>query len=110
MNLQLPWTDVLDIACVWAANASTRDGAAGLITDHVNALGPGTVTYDCPGGGATHYTSGGLFNCTAFVDRVNGGAGQRRVRELHGLLDLRLHLRNILGCDLWQSRMEAISR
>jgi hypothetical protein len=106
-NLQLPWTDVLDIACAWAANASTLDGAAGLITDHVYALGPAIVTYDCPGSGSSHYTSGGLFNCTAFVERVNGGAGNGMYVNCTDCATFTSTFANILGCDLWQSRMEA---
>lgn len=106
-NLQLPWTDVLDIACAWAANASTRDGAAGLITDHVNGLGPGTVQYDCPGNGTTHYTSMGMFNCTAFVDLVNGGAGNGVFVNCTDCSTFVSTCANILGCDLWQSRIEA---
>jgi hypothetical protein len=106
-NLQLPWTDALDVACAWATNASTSDAAAGLITDHVYALGPGTVTYDCPGGGASHYTSGGLFNCTAFLDRVNGGAGNGQYVNCTDCSIFTSTFSNILGCDLWQSRMEA---
>jgi hypothetical protein len=106
-NLQLPWTDVLDIACVWAAQASTLDGAAGLITDHVYALGPGTVQYDCPGFGSTHYTIGGMFNCTAFVDRVNGGAGNGMFVNCTDCSTFTSTCANILGCDLWQSRIEA---
>lgn len=105
-NLQLPWTDVLDIACAWAANASTRDGAAGLITDHVNGLGPGTVQYDCPGDGTTHYTSMGMFNCTAFVDLVNGGAGNGIFVNCTDCCTFVSTCANILGCDLWQSRIE----
>lgn len=106
-NLQLPWTDVLDIACVWAAHASTRDGAAGLITDHVNGLGPGTVQYDCPGSGTTHYTSSGMFNCTAFVDLVNGGTGNGIFVNCTDCSTFTSTCANILGCDLWQSRIEA---
>lgn len=105
-NLQLPWTEVLDIACAWAANASTLDAAAGLVTDHIYALGPGTVTYDCPGFGASHYTSGSLFNCTAFVDRVNGGAGNGIYVNCTDCSVFTSTFANILGCDLWQSRME----
>src|SRR5256885_7907506 len=37
-NTQLPRTAVLDFACSWASGASTRDAAAGRITDHVFAL------------------------------------------------------------------------
>jgi hypothetical protein len=106
-NLQLPWTAVLDVACAWAANASTRDGAAGLITDHVYALGSGIVKYDCPGFGASHYTSGGLFNCTAFVDRVHGGAGNGIFVNCTDCSIFTSTFANILGCDLWQSRMES---
>lgn len=106
-NLQLPWTDVLDVSCAWAANASSRDAAAGLITDHVYALGPGTVTYDCPGNGASHYTSAGMFNCTAFLDRIAGGAGNGQYVNCTDCSIFTSTFANILGCDLWQSRMEA---
>jgi hypothetical protein len=105
-NLQLPWTDVLDVACIWAVGASTKDAAAGLITDHVYALGPGTVTYDCPGGGGSHYTLGDQFNCTAFLDRINGGPGNGQWVNCTDCSIFTSTFANILGCDLWQSRME----
>ena len=107
LNQQLPWTDVLDVSCAWAAGASSRDSAAGLITDHIYALGPATVTYDCPGGGATHYTSAGMFNCTAFLDRINGGPGNGIYVNCTDCSIFTSTFANILGCDLWQSRMEA---
>jgi hypothetical protein len=104
-NLQLPWTDVLDVACAWASGASTRDAAAGLIADHVHALGPGTITYDCPGGGATHYASGNMFNCTAFLSRLGGGFGNGLYVNCTDCATITSTFSNILGCDLWQSRM-----
>jgi hypothetical protein len=104
-NIQLPWTDVLDVACAWASGASTADAATGLITDHVYALGPTTLTYDCPGGGATHYTSGGMFNCTAFLDRVAGGVGNGIYVNCTDCGTFVSVFSNILGADLWSSRM-----
>ena len=103
-NTQLPWTAVLDFACSWAFGAATRDAAAGLITDHVFALGPGTVTYDCPGGGASHY-SAGAFNCTKFLDRLHGGPGNGIYVNCSDCATVTSTFSNILGCDLSQSQM-----
>lgn len=106
-NVQLPWTDVLDIACQWGLGANTRDKAAGLVTDHVYALGPGTVTYDCPGGGSTHYAGNGLFNCTSFLDRLAGGPGSGIYVNCSDCATIVSTFANALGCDLWQSRMQS---
>jgi len=103
-NTQLPWTSVLDFACWWASGASTKDAAAGLVTEHIYALGPGTVTYDCPGGGASHYSAGN-FNCTAFLDRLHGGPGNGIYVNCSDCATFTATFSNILGCDLWESRM-----
>jgi hypothetical protein len=103
-NLQLPWTDVLDFACSWAAGANDKDIAAGQVTQAVNSLGPATFTYDCPGGGGSHY-SAGQFDCTAFVDRLKGGVGQGLYVNCSDCATFTSTFSNVLGCDLWQSRM-----
>ena len=103
-NTQLPWTAVLDFACAWGSGAASSDAAAGLITDHVYALGPGTVTYDCPGGGASHY-SAGPFNCTKFLDLLHGGPGNGKFVNCSDCATITSTFANILGCDLSQSRM-----
>lgn len=104
-NVQLPWTDVLDHVCGWAGGSTTSDNAAGFVTEHVFGLGPGTVTYDCPGGGGSHYTIGNTFNCTAFLDRLAGGLGNGQFVNCTDCGTFVSVFSNALGCDLWSSRM-----
>jgi len=103
-NLQLPWTDALDYACRWAAGASTKDMAAGLITERLYSLGPTIVTYDCPGGGSSHYSQIG-FDATAFLDRLRGGIGNGLYVNCSDCAAIVSTFANALGCNLWQSRM-----
>lgn len=104
-NTNLPWTDVMDFACQWAVLATDRDTAAAAVARSVYALGPSRVEYDCPGGGASHY-SGGLFDCTAFVERLRGGPGRGKYVNCSDCATFVSTFANVLGCDLWQSRME----
>jgi hypothetical protein len=103
-NTQLPWTDVLDYACRWAEGATSTDIAAALVTQSVYALGPSVITYDCPGGGSSHYSAGN-FNCTAFLDRLRGGIGNGIYVNCSDCATFVSTFANALGCDLWQSRM-----
>lgn len=103
-NLQLPWTEVLDHACRWAMRAGTLDAAAAGVTRAVYDLGPGRIEYDCPGYGSTHYAIG-AFNCTAFLERLRGGYGLGRYVNCTDCATITSSFANILGCDLWQSRM-----
>lgn len=103
-NTQLPWTDVLDYACRWAAGATSTEMAAALVTQSVYALGPSIVTYDCPGGGSSHY-SWGDFDCTAFIDRLRGGIGNGVYVNCSDCATIVSTFANVLGCNLWQSRM-----
>jgi hypothetical protein len=103
-NTQLPWTDVLDYACVWASLRTTHIDAAMAITERVYSLGPGLVMYDCPGLGSSHYSLGS-FACTAFVDRLRGGFGNGEYVNCSDCATITSSFANILGCDLWQSQM-----
>ncbi len=103
-NTSVPWTDVLDYACWWASGARTEDHAARMITAAVYDLGPAVVTYDCPGGGSTHYALP-VFNCTAFIDRLRGGVGLGQYVNCTDCATISSTFANALGCDLWQSRM-----
>jgi len=100
----LPWTEVLDFACTWATGATTADKAAEGVTQSVNALGPGTFVYDCPGGGATHY-AWPEFDCTSFLDRLRGGPGLGLYVNCSDCATFVSTFANAVGCDLWQSRM-----
>lgn len=101
---QQPWTDVLDYACRWALLAQTREDAAGRITQAIYDLGPAIVEYDCPSGGSSHY-SAGSFNCTAFLERLGGGIGNGLYVNCSDCATFTSTFANILGCDLWQSKM-----
>lgn len=103
-NLQLPWTEALDRACEWARGAHWEDRAAEMITESVYALGHGVVTYDCPGGGASHYSFSG-FDCTAFLDRLRAGFGNGIYVNCSDCATILSTFANLVGCDLWQSRM-----
>jgi hypothetical protein len=103
-NTQLPWTDVLDHACRWAQGATSKDMAAALVTQNVYALGPSINTYDCPGGGSSHYSAGN-FDCTAFLDRLRGGIGNGIYVNCSDCATFVSSFANALGCNLWQSRM-----
>ncbi len=103
-NTQLPWVEVLDHACRWADGATTLDLAAALVTQAVYALGPAIVTYDCPGGGGSHYSAPD-FDCTAFMERLHGGIGNGIYVNCSDCATFVSSIANSLGCDLWQSRM-----
>jgi hypothetical protein len=103
-NIRLPWTEVLDFACNWAALTTDADAAAGRVTNRIYALGPATLEYDCPGGGGTRYAHPQL-NCTAFLERLRGGTGNGQYVNCSDCATFVSTFANALGCDLWQSRM-----
>lgn len=106
LNTSLPWTEVLDKACTWAGLAGDLDAAAAAVTRRVYNLGPSVITYDCGGGGGTHYAVGG-FNCTAFLERLHGGPGLGEFVNCTDCATIVSTFANALGCNLWQSRMES---
>ncbi|PKP26450.1 MAG: hypothetical protein CVU06_03475, partial [Bacteroidetes bacterium HGW-Bacteroidetes-22] len=76
-NNQLPWTDVLDYACVWAAGKKTADDVTTAITEKVN--GQLSLKYDI-NSGASKYTdiisySSSVFLCKDFIDYLTSGTG-----------------------------------
>jgi hypothetical protein len=111
-NTQLPWTDVLDVACRWAAGSRTRAEVADRITRAVNDLGRrGIHEYNCVGPGVNnlgspHYTLiPGFFECTALLARIRGGLGNGPYVNCSDCAALVSTFANALGCDLWQSRI-----
>jgi hypothetical protein len=104
-NTQLPWTDVLDYACQWGLGAGTTATAGAGVTRGVYQLGPVVVTYDCPGGGGSAYTWGSTFDCSAFIERLRGGFGNGYYVNCTDCATFVATFADILGCDLWQSRM-----
>jgi hypothetical protein len=104
-SLQNAWTDVLDYSCNWALLSTTADDAATKITSNIYTLGPATLIYDCPGGGGSQYTGGSSFYCTQFIDRLKGGVGNGQFVNCTDCATIVSSFSNILGCDLWASRM-----
>jgi hypothetical protein len=106
-NTQLPWREVLEVACRWGAGALTLDEAAARVTQAVYDLGPRVLAYDCPGGGVTRYTLPvyPYFNCTQFLDRLRGRIGNGYYLNCTDCATIVSTFANILGCDLWQSTM-----
>jgi len=103
-NVEVLWTEVLNYACEWARGAHDEGEAARLVTEAVYRLGPAAVTYDCVGGGATHYANFG-FDCTAFLERLGGGVGNGYYVNCTDCATITSTFANALGCDLWQSKM-----
>lgn len=103
-NTQLPWAEVLERACGWAAFATTPYAAASAITSAVFNLGPGRIAYDCRGGNPTNY-SFPAFDCSAFLERLAGDYGRGPRVNCTDCATIVSTFANILGTDLWQSRM-----
>jgi hypothetical protein len=106
-NTQLPWTEVMDYACRWSAGTHSRDAAAGAITTAVNALGEETIEYGCAVQAGSHYITFPFqqFECTRFLERLRGGLGRGRYVNCTDCAAIVSTFANVLGCDLWQSRM-----
>jgi hypothetical protein len=104
-NLELPWTEVLDFSCKWAAEAATPDTAAKQITCRIFNLGPETLAYNCPGQGAENYSKGGIFNCTMFLERLCGGPGHGKYVNCVDCAGATSTFANIVGCNLAQAKM-----
>lgn len=100
-STSLPWTDALEIACAWASGATDRDTAATRITERYN--GCGRVSYDTVWGATFYgYIS---YQLTQMLDRLNGGPGLGGKVNCTDSANTVSTLANLVGCDLWQSRM-----
>lgn len=110
LNTQLPWTDVMDFACQWASGSLNPEEATARITRNVFDLGPTLLEYDCVGGGNNHYATpiGSGFDCTAFLELLRGGSGNGRYVNCTDCATIVSTFANVLGCDLWQSRMGTV--
>lgn len=111
-NTQLPWVEVLDVACRWAAGTTTVDAAAARVTASVYGLGSSRLlAYDCAGSdpasiGTPHYTLlPGFFDCSEFLARVRGAFGNGPFVNCSDCAAAVSTFANALGCDLSQSRM-----
>lgn len=102
-NTQLPWTDALDFACRWAQGARTPEEAAATITRTVYSLGNGVLSYDCAVGAAAY--SFEVFLLSELIELFRGGLGRGHYINCSDCATLVATFANVVGADLWQSRM-----
>ncbi len=93
-NTQLPWTDVLDVACDWAASAQNVDQATEKITREVNNLGRGLVIYQP--GPATYALAN--FDCTNFLKLLSRQTAMCHCLNCSDCATIVSSFANILGC------------
>jgi hypothetical protein len=94
-NTQLPWTDALDKACVWALGAQTKDEAAAMITVAVNTQPNQSYNPATAFGFGTYYLS-------SYLNQLNGGSPFQL--NCTDCADAVTTFSNLLGCDLWEGR------
>lgn len=105
-NQQLPWTEVLDYACTWAAGANNIDDILSKVTTKVNS-GIGLV-YDTSGGKSVYTgNNGGLnrFLCTRFIHFLNTGKGNGKTVNCTDCATIVTTFANILGADVMEAIM-----
>ncbi len=98
---ETPWVEALKLACGWAAGAADFDSAAGLIAQRYYNCG---VLHYEDGNGSTMYGSV-TFMLSEMLERLNGGPGLGSKVNCTDSANTVSTLANVLGCDLWQSRM-----
>lgn len=103
---QLPWTAILDYACVWAAGKTTETDIATAVTQEVNTnIG---LSYDTNAGAPffTDTTPGGdmRFMATKFVNYLSGVVLSSRA-NCTDCATMVATFSNILGCNLTESTM-----
>jgi hypothetical protein len=98
-----PWASALDRACGYAAGAADEVAAATAVTRAYNASG--VVSYDTVSGATMYgFTT---FQLTQMLERLAGGLGLGAKVNCTDSANTVSTLANVLGCDLWQSRMES---
>jgi len=99
-NILLPWTEVLEHACKWAAHAQNDSEAAKQITQRTYDLGLQIVT---DSGDPTYAFES--FNCTSFLQLLNSGVGNGQTLNCDDCATIVSTFANAVGCDLSQSGM-----
>jgi hypothetical protein len=102
---QLPWTDVLDYACVWANGATTADAAIQALTRKVN--GGINLTYD-GNRGMSRYTDRAMpnnFLATEFIAFLKTGGGKGPIVNCTDCATIVTSFANILGTNVFASTM-----
>lgn len=95
-NIQLPWVDALEYACIWALGATTKEMAAKGITERLNDNSLLSYTPATMFGWSSYYLS-------SFLGELQ--AGTPFVLNCTDCADAATTLANLLGCDLCEGRM-----
>lgn len=107
-DTQVPWTDVLDYACRWAATTTNVDDGATQVTQRMIMLGhEGVLHYDNPNSGAVNFTYERpfMFDCSDFLRLLSGQKNvQGRAVNCDDCAAVVVSFANILGCNLNEGR------
>jgi hypothetical protein len=97
-NLQLPWTDALDKACLWALGATTKDQCTERVTVAINTQPNQSYTP------ATMFVDFGTdsYKLSSYLSQLTGGAPFQL--NCTDCADAVTTFSNILGCDLYEGR------
>jgi DNA-binding beta-propeller fold protein YncE len=95
------WVAAFELACGWADGATSFDEAAGRVTEGYN--GSGMVSYDTVSGQTMYGVT--TYELTEMVERLTGGLGLGPKVNCTDSADTVTTLANLLGCELWESRM-----
>lgn len=98
---ETPWVEALKLACGWAAGATDVDTAARRITEHYYNCG--VLRYDDVSGGTMYGNA--PYMLSQMLERLNGGPGLGIKVNCTDSANTVSTLANVLGCDLWQSKM-----
>lgn len=99
-NIQLPWVDALEVACIWALGATTKEMAAQMITARLN--GNPLLSYNP----RTMFGSNSYF-LSSFLSQLKAGSSfQLNCRDC---ADAVTSLANLLGGDLWEGVMKTLT-
>jgi len=93
-NTQLPWTDALDKACLWAMGAKTQDEAAERVTIAVNTQPNQSYT------GSTIFAIDTTYLLSWYLNELDGG----KTFQINctDCADAVTTFSNLLGCDLFE--------
>jgi hypothetical protein len=106
-DTQVPWTDVLDFACVWAAGTKNQLDASTAVTTKV--YGTIGLTYDTTRGASVYtqnsYGGKNQFLCTFFLEFLKGGTGKGYIVNCTDCATIVATFANSIGCNLTESTM-----
>jgi hypothetical protein len=102
-DIHVPWTEVLDQSCKWAAEAKDVDTAAARITRNMYQLGQNKLVKYVDG--AACYARDKKFDCTRFLQLLTQGFGNGQAVNCEDCATVVSTFSNVLGAKLFQSTM-----